>query len=54
MKQSEKFDRVKRYYDSGRWTAQMVRNAVTAPIPWITSGEAEEILGGKSDEHRVN
>ena len=45
---SAKFDRVKRYYDNGLWTAKMVRNAAKNPkaSPWITATEAEEILGG--------
>lgn len=38
---SKKFDSVKRYYDNGLWTAEMVRNAVGR---WITADEAEEIL----------
>lgn len=38
---SQKFDRVKGYYDKGLWTADMVRNAVGK---WITAEEAEEIL----------
>ena len=28
---SAKFDRVKRYYDNGLWTAKMVRNAAKNP-----------------------
>lgn len=49
---SAKFDRVKRYYDNGLWTAKMVRNAAKNPkaSPWITEAEAEEILtGGNAD-----
>lgn len=38
---SQKFDRVKVYYDKGLWTDDMVRNAVGR---WITADEAEEIL----------
>lgn len=38
---SQKFDRVKGYYDKGLWTADMVRNAVGK---WVTAEEAEEIL----------
>lgn len=41
---SEKFEKVKSYYDGGFWTAEMVINAVGK---WITKGEAEEIIGGK-------
>lgn len=44
---SAKFDRVKRYYDNGLWTAKMVRNAAKNPkaAPWITEDEVREILG---------
>ena len=42
MEHSAKFEKVKDYYLSGRWTAQMVRNAVGK---WITAEEADEILG---------
>lgn len=38
---SPKFDKVKRYYDSGLWNKAMVRNAVAKG--WITSSEYEEI-----------
>ena len=46
---SPKFERVKSYYDSGRWTKEMVANAVTHPptSPWITSDEYTEITGEK-------
>ena len=42
---SPKFERVKGYYDSGRWDKEMVHNAVTAPTPWITEAEYAEITG---------
>ena len=42
---SPKFERVKGYYDSGRWNKEMVHNAVTAPTPWITAAEYQEITG---------
>jgi len=42
---SPKFERVKSYYDSGRWNKEMVHNAVTAPTPWITDDEYEQITG---------
>ena len=44
---SAKYDRVKRYYGQGLWTAAMVRNAAKNPkaAPWITEDEVREILG---------
>ena len=42
---SPKFERVKVYYDSGRWNKEMVHNAVSAPTPWITVEEYEQITG---------
>ena len=44
---SAKFEKVKGYYETGLWTAEMVRNAVHNPKdhPWITEEEAEEIIG---------
>lgn len=44
MEHSAKFERVKRYFDTGLWNAKMVRNAVGR---WITAEEADEILGGE-------
>lgn len=44
---SEKFQRVKDYYDTGKWNEKMVRNAVGR---WITSDEAEAILSGESED----
>lgn len=38
-----KFEKVKRYYDAGLWTDEMVRNAVVKG--WITAAECAEILG---------
>jgi hypothetical protein len=40
---SEKFQKVKEYYESHLWTKEMVRNAVTKG--WITQTECNEILG---------
>lgn len=40
---SSKFEKVKRYYDSGLWNKTMVRNAVVKG--WITENEYEEIVG---------
>lgn len=37
---SKNFEKVKKYYDSGRWTLAMVRNAVGK---WITEEEFKEI-----------
>lgn len=42
MEHSPKFNTVKAYYDSRRWSRQMVTNAVGK---WITEAEAAEILG---------
>lgn len=42
MEHSPKFNTVKAYYDSRRWSRQMVLNAVGK---WITEEEAAEILG---------
>lgn len=42
MEHSQKFERVKAYFDKRLWTAQMVQNAVGR---WITQEEADEILG---------
>lgn len=40
---SKKFEKVKRYYDSGLWNKQMVANAVVKE--WITAEEYEQIVG---------
>lgn len=40
---SPKFEKVKKYYNSGLWTRGMVRNAVIKG--WITVAEFEEIVG---------
>lgn len=37
-----KYEKVKRYYDSGLWSAKRVRDAVDKG--WITAEEADEIL----------
>ena len=47
MNKSAKFDKVKDYYDTGRWNEKMVRNAVGR---WITAEEADEIIGGAAEE----
>lgn len=39
---SENFEKVKEYYDSGRWSITRVRNAVGK---WITAEEYTEITG---------
>jgi hypothetical protein len=41
MEHSKKFNTVKTYYESKRWTKTMVLNAVGK---WITEDEAKEIL----------
>lgn len=42
---SKKFKMVKRFYDGGMWTIEMVYNAVGKE--WITAEEYEEITGDK-------
>ena len=39
---SENYQKVKDYYDDGRWTIERVRKAVGR---WITAEEYEEITG---------
>ena len=40
---SPKFDLVKNYYDTGKWSKKAVKNAVVKG--WITAAEYEEIVG---------
>lgn len=40
---SQKFNKVKKYYDSGLWNKTMVANAVVKN--WITAAEYEIITG---------
>lgn len=40
---SEKFEKVKFYYDTGRWSISKVRDAVVKG--WITAEEFTEITG---------
>ena len=40
---SKKFDSIKMYYETGRWTLAMVQNAVVKN--WITEDEYFEITG---------
>ena len=40
---SAKFEKVKKYYDTGLWSAEWVANAVVKG--WITAAEYEEIVG---------
>lgn len=39
---SKKFDSIKMYYETGRWSLTMVQNAVGK---WITEDEYTEITG---------
>lgn len=39
---SKRYKLVKEFYDSGRWSKEMVKNAVGR---WITEGEYNEITG---------
>lgn len=41
MAKSKRFEKVKKYYESGLWNAEMVSNAVGK---WITKAEAKAIL----------
>ena len=52
QKMSKNFEKVKNYYDSGKWSKVMVANAVTHPVasPWITKAEFKEITGLDYDE----
>lgn len=43
MEHSNKYDKVKYYYDNGFWTLDMVKNAVIKG--WITEEEFYEITG---------
>lgn len=43
MNHSPKFEKVKRYYEDGRWKKSQVRDAVIKG--WITAEEYEEITG---------
>lgn len=49
MEHSKNFEKVKKFYDSGLWSIQRVRNAVENPASgsWITPEEYEEITGEK-------
>ena len=40
---SPKFNKVKKYYEAGLWTLEMVKNAVVKE--WITAEEFKEITG---------
>jgi hypothetical protein len=46
-----KFERVRNYYQSGLWSAQMVLNAIGR---WITQEEADEILGLNNKNEQEN
>lgn len=43
MNHSPKYEKVKGYYDKGKWTKEMVHNAVVKG--WITEEEYYEIVG---------
>lgn len=47
MEHSQKFELVKSYYETGRWSKKAVRNAVIKG--WITAEEYEEITGEEYD-----
>ena len=48
MKYSPKYEKVKRYFDKGLWTKEMVHNAVIKG--WITAEEYEMIVGEPYEE----
>ena len=48
MTHSKKFEKVKGYYDSGKWSKSRVHDAVGAG--WITAEEYEEITGEAYEE----
>lgn len=43
MEHNKKFEKIKRYYDLGKWTKSMVQDAVDKG--WITEDEYYEIVG---------
>ena len=43
MEHSDKFEKVKRYYDMKMWNVDRVRNAVIKD--WVTESEFTEITG---------
>lgn len=45
---TSKFDKVKRYYDTGLWNAKRVFNAVSKG--WITKEQYAEITGENYEE----
>lgn len=47
MGHSTNYEKVKNYYDNGRWSIERVRNAVGR---WITEQEFEEITGEPYEE----
>lgn len=38
------FEKIKKWYNQGLWTAEMVQNAVNKSV--LTQDEADEIVGG--------
>lgn len=47
MEHSKNFEKVKGYYDDGRWSIERVRAAVHK---WITPNEYREITGEEYEE----
>jgi len=45
---SPKYEQIKKYYETGRWSAASVRKAVEKG--WITQEECAEILGENGAE----
>lgn len=48
MKHSKNFEKVKNYYDNGRWSKYRVSEAVKKG--WITEDEYKEIVGEEYEE----
>lgn len=46
--ESKNYQKIKRYYDHGKWTKAMVANAVIKK--WITAEEYEQIVGEPYEE----
>lgn len=42
------YDKIKRWYECGLWTSEMVEQAASKKV--ITQDEAKDILGGEKNE----
>lgn len=43
------FEKIKKWYELGLWTSDMVKNAVKKNV--LTNTEAKEIVGGENEIH---